>query len=147
MVSNKFLGALSVRLGFHKHLRFNGSLVQSQIRDYVTEIGAAEEEANGAVDYWVHVKSPPKVSTNKSVSLSKQFFHLNLVFSPSSTPFLPFLPCWVAHVLLRGPYNRENSAFQISLRHTSLPSLWILSTTMARWSASSTCTSSGISRT
>ncbi|KAI9801798.1 MAG: hypothetical protein M1825_003171 [Sarcosagium campestre] len=60
MVSNKFLGALCVRLGFHKHLRFNGGLVEHQIRNYVEEIHEAEREAAGAPDYWVHAKSPPK---------------------------------------------------------------------------------------
>ena len=61
MVSNKFLGALCVKLGFHKHLRSNGSSLEAQIRDYVMEIQETEREANGAVDYWVHAKSPPKV--------------------------------------------------------------------------------------
>ncbi|KAI9847076.1 MAG: Dicer-like protein 1 [Sclerophora amabilis] len=61
MVSNRFLGAVCVRLGFHKHLRHNGSgKLQSQIQEYVTEIQEAEKEANGAPDYWVHLKSPPK---------------------------------------------------------------------------------------
>ncbi|KAI9877073.1 MAG: Dicer-like protein 1 [Pleopsidium flavum] len=60
MVSNKFLGAVCVKLGFHKHLRYNGSLVEYQIRDYVTELVEAEREADGARDYWTIVKNPPK---------------------------------------------------------------------------------------
>jgi endoribonuclease Dicer len=62
MVSNRFLGAVCVKLGFHRHLRFNGSLVEHQIREYVTEIQEAERESNGVPDYWVSVKAPPKVS-------------------------------------------------------------------------------------
>ncbi len=61
MVSNKFLGALCVRLGFHKHIRHNGGLVENQIRNYVTEIQLARTTAKNAPDYWVHVKSAPKV--------------------------------------------------------------------------------------
>ena len=61
MVSNKFLAALSVRLGFHKHLRFNGSAIEQQNREYVIEIKEAEEEAKGARDYWTNTKQPPKV--------------------------------------------------------------------------------------
>ncbi len=61
MVSNKFLGAVCVKLGFHKHLRYNGALVEYQIREYVTELQEAEIEAGGARDYWTQVKSPPKV--------------------------------------------------------------------------------------
>ncbi|EOD48230.1 putative dicer-like protein 1 protein [Neofusicoccum parvum UCRNP2] len=60
MVSNKFLGAVCVRLGFHKHLKYSHSQVESQIRDYVNEIREAERESEGARDYWTTVKSPPK---------------------------------------------------------------------------------------
>lgn len=61
MVSNRFQGALAVRLGIHKHLRYNGDLIQSQIYDYVQELGEAEEQAAGRPDYWLHVRAPPKV--------------------------------------------------------------------------------------
>ena len=61
MVSNKFLAALSVKLGFHVHLRSNGVLIESQNRRYVGEVNEAEQEANGAKDYWTNVRQPPKV--------------------------------------------------------------------------------------
>ena len=67
MVSNKFLGALCVKLGFHKHIRCNGSLVESQIREYVLEVQASEEAARGSPDYWVNMKSPPKVKNTLSM--------------------------------------------------------------------------------
>lgn len=65
MVSNKFLAALSVKLGFHRHLRFNGAVIESQNREYVVEIQDAEREAKGAPDYWTNTKQPPKVSIYK----------------------------------------------------------------------------------
>lgn len=61
MVSNRFLGAVCVKLGFHKHLRYNGALVEYQVREYVTELQEAESEAGGARNYWTQVKNPPKV--------------------------------------------------------------------------------------
>ena len=61
MVSNKFLGALAVRLGLHTHLRHFSSPLQSQITYYAEEIQTAEEESDGAEDYWDGTKDPPKV--------------------------------------------------------------------------------------
>ena len=61
MVSNKFLGALCVKLKFHKHLQMNSSQILGSITDYVNEITIAEEESNGARDYWtMTAKNPPK---------------------------------------------------------------------------------------
>ena len=65
MVSNKFLAALSVKLGFHKHLRFNGAAVEFQNREYVGEIEEAEREGKGARDYWTNTKQPPKVDSSQ----------------------------------------------------------------------------------
>ncbi len=73
MVSNQFLGVLSVSLGFHRHLlSFSGDL-QKQIMEYVARVedarATAEAEAvqSGrpahafARDYWVLVERPVKV--------------------------------------------------------------------------------------
>ncbi|KAK8235709.1 dicer-like protein 1 [Phyllosticta capitalensis] len=60
MVSNKFLGALCVKIGFHKHLMYNHAQIESQIRDYAIEITEAEAESKGARDYWASVKESPK---------------------------------------------------------------------------------------
>ena len=72
MVSNQFLGALCVNLGFHKHLLQFNSTLQRQISEYVAEMNEAcleaEEEAIKAgksregrsPDYWVHTRLPPK---------------------------------------------------------------------------------------
>ena len=72
MVSNQFLGALCVRLGFHRHLLLFNATYQKQITDYVTDITEAriqaEEKALRAgktreehsPDYWISVRHPPK---------------------------------------------------------------------------------------
>lgn len=61
MVSNKFLGALCVKLGFHRHLRHSTSIMEGQIRTFLEVIEQAEKQANGARDYWRNVKDVPKV--------------------------------------------------------------------------------------
>jgi endoribonuclease Dicer len=61
MVANKYLGALCVKLGFHLYMRSVHSQLLHQVGEYVTEIEEAMEAADGAVDYWIGVKSPPKV--------------------------------------------------------------------------------------
>ncbi|KAI5212191.1 hypothetical protein AUEXF2481DRAFT_75327 [Aureobasidium subglaciale EXF-2481] len=60
MVSNQFLGALCVRLGFHKHLLYNHDSLRQQIANYVTDITDAEVASHGAMDYWTTVKEGPK---------------------------------------------------------------------------------------
>ncbi|KAF2838659.1 hypothetical protein M501DRAFT_1031732 [Patellaria atrata CBS 101060] len=60
MVSNKFLGAVCVKIGFHRHLRFNHAQIECQVREYAIEIQEAERESKGARDYWTTVKAPPK---------------------------------------------------------------------------------------
>lgn len=61
MVSNKFLGALCVRLGFHRHLKQSHAALVGQIQEYVAEIQEVEAESKGARDYWTVTKNPPKV--------------------------------------------------------------------------------------
>ena len=61
MVSNRFLGALCVKLGFHKHLRCNSPPVALQIRDYINDLEEAEAATfDASPDYWMAVKAPPK---------------------------------------------------------------------------------------
>lgn len=62
MVSNKFLAAVSVKLGFHKHLRSNGSIIESQNREYVQDLEDVEKDSDGARNYWNMTKTAPKVS-------------------------------------------------------------------------------------
>ncbi|CAD6499017.1 BgTH12-04671 [Blumeria graminis f. sp. triticale] len=72
MVSNMFLGALCVHLGFHRHLLVFNSTFMQQIGDYIVEVTEArlqsEKEATDAgkspddcsPDYWISVRQPPK---------------------------------------------------------------------------------------
>ena len=72
MVSNQFLGALCVSLGFHRHILLFTASLQKQITEYVTDITEArtiaEEDAIRAgktreecsPDYWTSVRQPPK---------------------------------------------------------------------------------------
>lgn len=61
MVSNKFLGALTVKLGLHRHLQHFSGPVQASITHYAEEIQTAEAESDGAMDYWLGTKDSPKV--------------------------------------------------------------------------------------
>jgi endoribonuclease Dicer len=80
MVANKFLGALCVKLGFHRHLRHNHSQLLHQVGEYVNEIQEAMRTAGNAVDYWIGVKDPPKV---RAISV-RCFARLLLTFTVSS---------------------------------------------------------------
>jgi len=60
MVANKFLGALCVDIGFHRHLRHHHQSVSTQISTYVTELEEAKRLSRGAVDFWTLVNDPPK---------------------------------------------------------------------------------------
>lgn len=66
MVSNKFLGALAVKLGLHTHLQHFSAPLQSSITHYAEEMQTAETESDGAMDYWLSTKDSPKVPVAKS---------------------------------------------------------------------------------
>lgn len=71
MVSNKFLGAVCVQLGFHRSLRQNSSIIMAQITEYADELQNAVAIAHGAKDFWTSVKDPPKVCIRASVGTSR----------------------------------------------------------------------------
>ncbi|KAL6238625.1 hypothetical protein BDW75DRAFT_247011 [Aspergillus navahoensis] len=60
MVSNKFLGALAVKLELHKHLKFFSNPLMSRITRYAEDIEAAVLENQPSVDYWTSTTDPPK---------------------------------------------------------------------------------------
>ncbi|KAF2019946.1 endoribonuclease dcr-1 [Aaosphaeria arxii CBS 175.79] len=63
MVSNMFLGAVCVQLGWYKYIRHNHSGLTYQIQEYVEELHRVEQEARGKDDYWSYwtvVSNPPK---------------------------------------------------------------------------------------
>lgn len=60
MTTNMFLGALCVKLSLHRHLRHASVALGTQISDYSVELEEAQSAAQGKMDYWMHVKPPPK---------------------------------------------------------------------------------------
>lgn len=87
MVSNKFLAALSAKLGFHRHVRVGGSLVEGQNREYAAEIQEAEAESDGSRDYWMATKAPPKACLSGEIYSSP----VDIYFSVSLTFLKPTL--------------------------------------------------------
>jgi len=62
MVSNRFLAALCVKIGFHKHLLHNMPALASRVQAFVEQLEVAQNQAeDDARDYWIDVKSAPKV--------------------------------------------------------------------------------------
>jgi hypothetical protein len=61
VVSNKFLGAFAVTVGLYKHLHYFGGPLQNQITEYAEEIQTAQQESEGAKNFWTITKDPPKV--------------------------------------------------------------------------------------
>lgn len=61
MVSNKFLGAVTVKLGLHKHLLYISNALFGQITRYAEEIEVAVAESADSPDAWTTTSDPPKV--------------------------------------------------------------------------------------
>ncbi|KAH7179182.1 uncharacterized protein B0J16DRAFT_364077 [Fusarium flagelliforme] len=83
MVSNHFLGCLCVKLNLHHHLLANYSIFSNEIRDYVIELEAAEEEARKEaeekgtrmrMDFWRNIKPPPKAYADSVEALVGAMF-------------------------------------------------------------------------
>jgi endoribonuclease Dicer len=66
MVSNRFLGACSVLLGFHNKIRKVGQQLDIAIADYMVEILEARER-NSAPNFWsdLSLSAPPSKSLKK----------------------------------------------------------------------------------
>jgi len=60
MVSNRFLGAVSVHLGLHKKLRKMGQQLDTAINYYTVEILEAEEKSSSS-NFWsdLSISAPP----------------------------------------------------------------------------------------
>ena len=61
MVSNKFLGALSAKLGFNKFLNHNSMAIRAQVTAFMEEFEEAQRESEGSRNFWEALKDPPKV--------------------------------------------------------------------------------------
>jgi endoribonuclease Dicer len=57
MVSNRFLGAVSVSLGFHKRLRRVGAQLDSSIDKYVSDILQARARSE-TPNFWADLSIP-----------------------------------------------------------------------------------------
>ncbi|GAM85067.1 hypothetical protein ANO11243_030700 [Dothideomycetidae sp. 11243] len=60
MTTNSFLGALCVKLGFHRHLRHTSTSLGARIKEYIEELDEAKRATNDSPDYWTSIKDPPK---------------------------------------------------------------------------------------
>ncbi|OAX85561.1 hypothetical protein ACJ72_00055 [Emergomyces africanus] len=60
MVSNKFLGAVAVKLGLHRHLLYFSNELLGRITSYVEEIEVTETESADSPDAWTTISDPPK---------------------------------------------------------------------------------------
>ncbi len=126
MVSNKFLGAVCVNIGFHKHLRYTSSILEPQIREYATELLEAKRTSGGARDYWTSVSDPPKclpdivesfvgamfIDSDFDYGVVQDFFnrHIMWYFEDMSIydSFANNHPCTHLHTLLRTTYGCQD---------------------------------------
>jgi len=60
IVSNRFLGVVCVKLGFHRHIRHNTASIERQVRIFAEELEAAEELKPGTRDFWTGLRDAPK---------------------------------------------------------------------------------------
>ncbi|KAF2861052.1 dsRNA-specific nuclease [Piedraia hortae CBS 480.64] len=122
MVSNKFLGAVCVNIGFHKHIRHNSPILQHQIQEYTTELLEAKAVAGDARDYWTTVSDPPKclpdlvesftgamfIDSDFDYNVVQQFFdqHMKWYFEDMTLydTFANSHPCTHLHNLLQITY-------------------------------------------
>ncbi|KAK5132305.1 hypothetical protein LTR08_009213 [Meristemomyces frigidus] len=125
MVSNKFLGAVSVNIGFYKHLRHSSSILQHQVATYVAELLEAKRVAtpSDTRDYWTTVSDPPKclpdiveafigamfIDSNFDYNVVQQFFekHIKWYFQDMAIydTFANNHPCTHLHNLLQASYG------------------------------------------
>lgn len=83
IVSNKFLGALVVHLGLHRHLQFADGPIQGQITRYAHEMEIAEAQSHGVMDYWLHTMDAPKVRVLRPRVMAAQKIDRNPDIVPS----------------------------------------------------------------
>ncbi|KAJ5120616.1 uncharacterized protein N7515_010004 [Penicillium bovifimosum] len=102
MVSNKFLGALAVKLGLHHHLQHFSSPILVQNTKYVTEIEFAEKEAKGEVDYWLSTSDSPKCLPDMLEA------YIGAIFVDSGFDFTIVEAFFEKHVL---PFFRDMSIY------------------------------------
>ncbi|KAK4540519.1 hypothetical protein LTR36_009157 [Oleoguttula mirabilis] len=126
MVSNKFLGAVSVNIGFHKHLRHSSAIIQHQVGEYANELLEAKRVAGDARDYWTTVSDPPKclpdivesfvgamfIDSDFDYNVVQRFFEMHVMwyFEDMSIydTFANNHPCTHLHTLLQTTYGCQD---------------------------------------
>lgn len=126
MVSNKFLGAVCVTIGFHKHLRHSSPILEHQITQYVTELSEAQRIAGDSRDYWTTVSDPPKclpdiiesfvgamfIDSDFDYNVVHEFFntHMRWYFEDMSIydTFANAHPCTRLHNLMQTTYGCQD---------------------------------------
>ena len=126
LVSNKFLGAVCVNVGFHKFLRHSHPKLQTQIHEYAVELVEARETAGDKRDYWTTVSDPPKclpdiveafvgamfIDSNFDYNVVQDFFnrHMKWYFEDMSIydTFANNHPCTHLHNMLQKTYGCQD---------------------------------------
>ena len=105
IVSNKFLGALAVHLGLHRHLQYADGPIQGQITRYAMEMQEAEEKSGVKRDYWLHVSDAPKVVNSLFCQRQPSWprFVLKLCFLPQCLPDM--LEAYIAAIFVDSEFD------------------------------------------
>ncbi|QQK44191.1 Helicase, C-terminal [Penicillium digitatum] len=102
MVSNKFLGALAVKLGLHLHLQHFSNPLMIQNSKYAEELQLAESESNGEVNYWLSTSDSPKCLPDMLEA------YLGAIFVDSSFDFTVIEAFFKRHIL---PFFHDMSIY------------------------------------
>ena len=126
MVSNRFLAVVCVNAGFHRHLRYSSSILESQIREYATELAEAQKTAGGHRDYWTTLSDPPKclpdiveafvgamfIDSDFDYNTVLDFFNRHMIWYFEDMAiydsFANSHPCTHLHNLLQGSYGCQD---------------------------------------
>lgn len=126
MVSNKFLGAVSVTIGFYKHLKHSSSIIQHQVSQYAAELFEAQKVPDAGRDYWTQISDPPKclpdiveayigamfIDSDFDYNVVQRFFNMHIAwYFEDMTIYDGFAnnhPCTHLHSLLATTYGCQD---------------------------------------
>ncbi|KAI1956642.1 Dicer-like protein 1 [Ophidiomyces ophidiicola] len=119
MVSNKFLGAVAVKLGLHSHLRYFSTTLQSQISNYVEEIEVAEVESGQSPDFWTSTNDPPKCLSDMVESyIGAIFVDSNFQFEVVEDFFQRFIKGYFEDITIYDTYANKHPTTYLHNRLT-----------------------------
>ena len=115
MVSNKFLAALAVDLGFDRYLSFNTVMLADQIRVYAGQIRDVLKcgKQNIQPDFWTNVERPPKgLSDTVEAYLGAIFVDSNFEYKVVEDFFEKHIKWYFADMLVYDTFaNRHPTTF------------------------------------